>query len=423
MRKLNYKPVLAKLGALFLLALVAPHGTQAESLPLFGPEKFIRETGAPDISTRTFPACNTGAIWRLVVVNGAENKDRLSSATVTLNGVDVIRPNDLNQRVERIEKEVTLHGENTLAVRLAGSPGGLLTVSLVCASGCLDVTMTAPAPDSTVNRARTLVQGSLINASGETGVVLTSVGSAGESNNLAQVQGDRFAGLVPLQTGENTLTATATDACGYRVSKTIVVQTDTTQESVRVSAWPDSGVLPTGDAALEVTLEATTNLPHPTANYAWDFDGNGTPEQSGNDLAKVVAQYAAPGLYLPVVTVTDTLGNSYQETAAVLVLSQEEMNTLLQGKWTDMQNALVNGDINAALRNFDGGQESKYKRALEKLKDKFAEIFTADERLDFVSAYGNRIEYENIVVEGDKAFSYPIVFVRDENGLWKIRQF
>lgn len=96
---------------------------------------------------------------------------------------------------------------------------------------------------------------------------------------------------------------------------------------------------------------------------------------------------------------------------------------MLQGNWADMRNAIISGDINDALRNFEGGQESKYKRAFEKLKGKFAEIFTVDEQLDFVSAYGDRIEYENLVIEGDKVFSYPVIFVRDENGLRKIRQF
>lgn len=425
--KLSRKPISTTLtiisAALFSLTLVAPLWAQTASLPLFGPEKFTREAGIPVTVSRAFAACNTGATYRLVVENGATGKDRVSSATIALNGGEIVRPSDLNQRVERIEKEVTLQGDNTLAVRLTSNPGGFLSVSLFCVTGCLDVTISSPTPGSTVNRARTLVQGSLLNASGETGVVLTAAGSAGDSAGLAQAQGNLFAGLVPLQAGENTLTAVATDACGYRVSKEVVVNTDQIQENVRLNAWPDSGVLPTGGAGLEITLEANANLPSPAARYDWDFDGDGTVEQSGGDLAKVVASYQAPGLYLPVVTVTDTLGNSYRDTTAVLVLSQLEMDVLLQGKWADMRHALVSGDINTALKNFEGGQESKYKRAFEKLKGKFAEIFTADEQLDFVSAYGDRIEYENLVIEGDKMFSYPVIFVRDENGLWKIRQF
>jgi cobalt/nickel transport system ATP-binding protein len=45
-----------------------------------------------------------------VVENGAGGKDRVSSATIRLNGVEVVRPGDLNQRVERVEKEVSLQG-------------------------------------------------------------------------------------------------------------------------------------------------------------------------------------------------------------------------------------------------------------------------------------------------------------------------
>jgi hypothetical protein len=410
------------IGSLFLV-VSGPTFSQAAPVPLFGPEKFIRETGAPDTSSRSFQACNTGATYRLVVENGAAGKDRVSSATVTLNGVEIVRPNDLNQRVERVEKEVSLQGDNTLAVRLASNPGGFLTVSLFCTSGCLDVAIASPAPGSTVNRARALVQGSLINASGETGVVLTAAGAEGEAAELAQVQGDLFAGLVPLQVGENTLVATATDACGYQVRKEIIVHADAAQDQVRLSTWPGSGVLPAGTAAFEVTLEAESNLLNIPVQYAWDFDGDGKPDQTGSDLDKTVASYTAPGLYLPTVTVIDAQGSIYKDTAVVMVLSQQDMDALLQGKWEDMRKALVKDDVNAALRYFEGGQENKYKRALEKLKGRFAEIFNGDEQLNFVSSFGNRIECENLVIEGDKAYSYPVIFVIDENGLWKILQF
>lgn len=424
--KLSRKPISMTLtiisAALLSLALVAPLCAQAAPLPLFGPEKFTRETGTPDTASRAFAACNTGATYRLVVENGAAGKDRVSSATIALNGVEVVRPSELNQRVERVEKEVALQGDNILTVRLTSNPGGFLSVSLFCTSGCLDVTITSPPPGSTVNKARTLVQGSLLNASGETGVVLTAAGSAGDSAGLAQVQGNLFVGLVPLQAGENTLTATATDACGYRVSKEVVVHTDQLQDNVRLNAWPDSGVLPTGGACLEITLETSTNLPSAAVRYDWDFDGDGAVEQSGSDQVKVVASYQTPGLYLPIVTVTDALGNSYQDTTAVLVISQVEMDELIQNKWTDMTNALTSGNIDRSLIHFVDGQNSKYKEVFEKLKGQLSAIFKSEEEFSLVYASDNRIEYENIVVEGDKAYSYPVIFVKDVDGLWKINQ-
>jgi hypothetical protein len=412
-----------KLKWIMVLFLSLGWAGNALAQPIFGPAKYERTSGTPEIQSSTFQACNTGAVYRLVVENGAAGKDRVSSATISLNGLEVIRPSDLNQRVEQVEKEVSLQGDNTLAVRLASNPGGFLTMSLFCASGCLDVAINSPAPGSTVNRARALVQGSLVNATGETGIVLTVAGAEGEAAELAQVQGSIFAGLVPLQQGENSITATATDACGYQVRKEVTVHADSIREAIRLSALPASGVLPAGATAFEVTLEAEGNLSSPAVHYAWDFDGDGTADQSGSDLTKTIARYQAPGLYLPTVIITDAQANIQKGTAVVLALSQEEMDTLLQGKWEDMRGALINGDIDAALRYFEGGQESKYKRALEKLRDRFSEIFSGNEELNYVSAFENRIEYENLVIEEDKAFSYPVIFILDENGLWKIRQF
>jgi len=37
--------------------------------------------------------------------------------------------------------------------------------------------------------------------------------------------------------------------------------------------------------------------------------------------------------------------------------------------------------------------------------------------------FENKIEYENLVIEGDKAYSYPVIFTKDMDGLWKLRQF
>ena len=99
------------------------------------------------------------------------------------------------------------------------------------------------------------------------------------------------------------------------------------------------------------------------------------------------------------------------------------MDALLKSKWDGMKGFLINGKIDSALKNFIGAQNSKYKEVFEALKDQLPAIFSAQEEFSFVSAYENRIEYENIVVEGDKAYSYPVIFIRDVDGLWKIKQF
>lgn len=394
----------------------------AQSPPLYGPAKFERTIGKPNTYQNTFQACNTAATYKLVVENGEGGKDRLSSSSISLNGVAVIRENEFNQRVDKVEKTVTLLSENILDVKLSSGPGGTIKTSIYCVSGCLDVKITSPENNSTVNRSKTIIQGSLSNAYGEIGLTLQSSGASGQASVLAEVQGNSFAGISPLQQGQNTITATATDACGYQAHDTITINTESIQEPIRLTANPQSGI-PNATGTFSTTLEADASLPNPVSTYSWDIDGDGTAEQTGKDLSKITAAYQAPGLYFPKVTVTDSQNNAYTETTIINVLSKEQMDALLKGKWEGMKSSLVSGKIDSALKNFVGGQNSKYKEVFGALKDQLPAIFSAEEEFSFVSAYENRIEYENIVVEGDKAYSYPVIFIRDVDGLWKIRGF
>jgi hypothetical protein len=414
--------VFAVIGSLFLVALV-PAFSQAAPVPLFGPEKFIRETGAPDSSSRTFAACNTGATYRLFVENGAAGKDRVSSATVSLNGVEIVRPSDLNQRVERVEKVVSLQGDNTLAVRLSSNPGGFLTVNLFCASGCLDVAITSPTPGSTVNRSRALVQGSLLNASGETGVVLIAAGAEGKAAELAQVQGNLFAGLVPLQVGENTLTTIGTDACGYQVRKEVIVHADSIRELIRLSALPASGILEGDSGIFETELEVEANLSAPIAQYAWDFDGDGTAEQSGANLSTVTAQYRQPGLYFPRLTITDAQGATFSETTVVNVMSVEEMDAIFKAKWNRMTKSLSAGEIEAAVSYFTDASQVRYRGLFTYLRDQLPEIAREMNNIQLVYLRDGRAKYRIRRMEEGQEITYYIYFHLLSDGLWKIHQF
>lgn len=409
--------------ALLLGALVKPLCAQAAPFPLFGLERFTREAGSPDTLSRSFAACNTKAIYQLVVENGAAGRDRVSSATLQLNGVEIVRSSDLNQRVERIEKEVTLQGDNTLAVRLASNPGGFITVSIYCVSGCLDVSITSPVADSTVNRTKALVQGSLVNATGETGVVLSSVVKDVEEVELPQVQGNFFVGLILLQPGDNILAVTATDACGYKVRKEINVHADATQEKVKLSASPDSGVLPAGVATFDVTLEAETNLSAAAVRYDWDFDGDGIIEQSGSNLSKTVASYQAPGIYLPTVTVTDAQGISFKDTAVVPVIGQQELDSLLKGKWEGVKGALAKGDVAGTVKFFSERTRGSYEKQFKALASYLPQVAADFGNITFIKMNQSTAEYDLRTVRNGVAYSFQLQFVRDTDGLWKIRNF
>jgi hypothetical protein len=100
---------------------------------VFGPKQYTRMAGPPQTFTETFSRCG-GSPCQLVVVNGnANGSNRVSSASIFLNGVEILGPRDFNQRVAQIITPVTLADNDQLTIRLTSNPGSFLTISVVCA--------------------------------------------------------------------------------------------------------------------------------------------------------------------------------------------------------------------------------------------------------------------------------------------------
>ena len=71
----------------------------AETTGIFGPTTYTREAGPPQTFTAIFDRCGTAAC-QLIVTNGdAHGKHRVSSASISLNGDEIVGPRDFNQRV------------------------------------------------------------------------------------------------------------------------------------------------------------------------------------------------------------------------------------------------------------------------------------------------------------------------------------
>jgi len=98
--------------------------------PIFGPEQYVRTARAPQTFTDTFSRCGNQPA-QIVVTNGdANGARRVSSAWVSLNGSQIIGPNELNQRVDRIVKPVVLGDLNQLTVTLASASQSFLTIEI-----------------------------------------------------------------------------------------------------------------------------------------------------------------------------------------------------------------------------------------------------------------------------------------------------
>lgn len=406
----------------FLLALNSQ--SFGNTLPLFGPKKYQRTTGKPDVYSDMVEVCNSGASYKIVVENGEAGAKRVSSGTIMLNGTEIVTQNEFNQQVGKIEKPVSLSEENTIQVKLASIPGSFINVSLVCTANCLDVKISSPTDQGTINKSRTIVSGDLYNAFGETGITIKSAGQYGEALSQAQRSGTYFAGLAPLQAGVNTLTATATDACGQKAIDTVKVNTTPVEERLRLSVTPASGVLsPSG--SFQASFEADASLPNPVASYSWDFNDDGYSDQSGSDsdLSRVTNDYTAAGLYFPRVTVTDTAGNSYTEMAVVNVMLREEMDTIFKGNWDGMKNGLLSANIDKTLRFFTDGSKERYKGIFETLKNQISSLATEMGPIQLIYVKDGVAKYRIRKNDSNGEVTYYIYFEADQDGIWKISQF
>jgi hypothetical protein len=116
-------------GALSVSVLAMPDPT----FLVFGAKQYERDTGKPITVSEHFMTPPGAALPTYLCVKNGEldGTRRNSSATVTLNGTQVVGPSDLNQQVSGFRKRITLlpvGQTNVMDVQLQGTPGSRLTL-------------------------------------------------------------------------------------------------------------------------------------------------------------------------------------------------------------------------------------------------------------------------------------------------------
>ncbi|MFX0205279.1 MAG: matrixin family metalloprotease [Candidatus Hodarchaeota archaeon] len=108
---------------LFLLGLCISSSSAVE-VTLYGPKQFTREEGKPNVYTDTFPGRIGEGI--LVIKN-----NRVSSAIIRINGVQVLGTKDFNQNIYDFEIPISLLDSNTISVELRSKPKSYLIIDII----------------------------------------------------------------------------------------------------------------------------------------------------------------------------------------------------------------------------------------------------------------------------------------------------
>jgi hypothetical protein len=127
------KAAVIYVGVLAALVVMYVSGSSEGTFSAFGPKDFVRTAGKPVAVTMSFTALHPTLSYTLHIDNGGTQGTfaRVSSAVVTLNGIEIAGPSDFSQNVRVIEKPVKLAATNTLTVELRSAPGSGFTLQIL----------------------------------------------------------------------------------------------------------------------------------------------------------------------------------------------------------------------------------------------------------------------------------------------------
>jgi hypothetical protein len=397
------------LRAFFLLAAIfVPHLARAMD-PIVGP---LALAPSHNIQSWTFASCESGASYRLVLINGPNNTPRVSRVLVRINNIWVVSSNDFGEQNDQLERVFTPLAQNTIEVKILGSDEARASVAIECAGGCLDITL-APLPSELVAEQLFVVRGSLLGAGAGSGPGPIGVAINGSP---AEVTGDQFTGTARPLLGLSTLSVIATNTCGHRASSEFTVLGSPPTES---SAWLQTSPAPRGLAPLELTLKVRS-IEAP-ASISWDFDGDGI-EDAATTENSVVANYPGAGVFVATARVTSAIGELAETSAVIRVDTPETLAPILQPIWDQFVFALASGDVAAASALAEGKRQHVVRAALESVRPDLLAISSALQGTLAITEVRNRRAFAVLAAAPPtRPEDIPIVFHVDTDGRWRIQ--
>jgi PKD repeat protein len=276
----------------------------------------------------------------------------------------------------------------------------------------MNISLTYPTIGTTINRPTTMVRGTFTSDADEISIKVNGI--------AAEIYGNQFViNNVPLVYGDNVIIVNGVDSNGGVGRAEIAVKADLSQPHITLSANITNGISPVTSYFL-----VSTETPNPIVNYQIDFNGDGVIDYTGETFENITYTYTTVGVYYPTVMVSDDKGKTYTASIAIVVLNKTHLELIFKGKWAVMKAALFAGNIESALNYFVEPSKDMYRNVFiqmgsDKINSRFSSIF--DLSLDIL--YGKLSECGALRNEDGVVFSYPVTFIKDGDGIWKMMGF
>jgi len=231
---------------------------------------YVRDVNAPDTVIDAFGVLNPNTTWILRTTNGNLEDDtveKVSSSTLTLNGTEVLQPNDFNQNVSFFDLPVTILPSNTVATQLRAKPGGQLTVEIVGQDNTPPTAQwISPQQDGFFNTAT--IAAELHLADDIAGldpqsleILLDGTSVAGDLTPLTDpTLQATLTGDLAIGEGLHTLTAQVQDLAGQLATASVSFTVDRTPPVITVSQAPGPNANGWNNTDVTVSFQATDTL-------------------------------------------------------------------------------------------------------------------------------------------------------------------
>lgn len=318
--------------------------------------------------------------------------------------------NNTKLQIYLTPEDLKTPGQYEITARNSSPGGGNSNKLIFTIKNPLEIKITSPADGETINKAKVIVKGTIKSDSGDIGVKV--------NGTIADITGTEWiTNNVPLTVGSNIITATVTDSLGNTDTKTITINTNDTSQPVQLSANISSGIAP-----MQVCFSASTSTFTP-ASYQMDFEGDGVIDYTGTTFEDIRYTYTAEGVSYPTITVIDSLGNVYADRLAITVLNMTSTDTLLKEKWNGMNAKLINQDAEGALAFIVSNSHEMYRYNFDLMRDILPAIIQSMSEINLDELRDGLAKYSMNAIQDGVEYSFYVEFVKDIDGLWKIRFF
>jgi FG-GAP-like repeat len=215
---------------MLLPLIITAAAAHAGTFTAFGPRAYVRGTGAPVTVTDTFTVLNPATQYTLkAFISGLQNTstELVAGSVVTINGVQVIGPTNLDHNAGEIDVPVTLQSTNTVTVQVHGTPGGTMALQVIGIDNDPPTIKAAVSP--------------LPNAGGWSNSDVTLSFSC--SDKTSGISSCPSPITVTTEGANQVVTTTATDRAGNTASVSVTVNLDKTAPAISatITPPPDAG--------------------------------------------------------------------------------------------------------------------------------------------------------------------------------------